>query len=150
MGRFTHLLMTSVTVNDVSIDNMCVINAAIVCFFTADGEEGLRMLLHEVVQHHLQTTPCSPGKTTEMKRSEFSEAFRRLLDFWEDFYRGHQGDRKVLEFSSGLTFEQLKEVVEMARKELLAVAGTAAAAVATVTEGVGMGVGGEKAAAVAK
>merc|ERR1719152_143401 len=97
------------------MDNMCVINAAVVCFLmarsnTADGDH-LSTLLHEVLDLHVKTTPCSPTTTPASKKATLASSFLKLLTFWEEFYNGHPGDRKVLEFSSGLDFEQWKNVV---------------------------------------
>jgi len=120
MPLFTHLLMTSVAVEDVSMDNMCVINAAVVCFITARSTLGseLPVLLQQVLDLHVRTTPCSPTTTAASKKAALAGGFLKLLSFWEEFYEGHPGDRKVLEFSSGLEFPHWKEVVTALHKEL--------------------------------
>jgi len=106
-AKLTLQLMGAVRVSEVSVETMCVINAAIVFFLIADCHGERDELLQQVLQAAAESE--SPGVLHN---------FLKLLAFWGDVYNSHSCERRFLEFSSGIPFESWLNVVDLLKVDL--------------------------------
>jgi len=106
-AKLTLQLMGAVRVSEVSVETMCVINAAIVFFLIADCHGERDELLQQVLQ-----------AATELESPGVLDNFLKLLAFWGDVYNSHSCERRFLEFSSGIPFESWLNVVDLLKKDL--------------------------------
>jgi len=107
-AKLTVQLMGAVRVSEVSVETMCVINAAIVFFLIAECHGERDQLMQQVLQT-AEEGGSSPGVL---------DNFLKLLAFWGDVYHSHSCERRFLEFSSGIPFERWLNVVDLLKTDL--------------------------------
>jgi len=106
--ELTLRLMGTVQVSEVSVETMCVINAAIVFFLIAQ-RRGERLALTANV---LRAAAADDATLVPIR------SFLKLLGFWGDVYHSHSCERRFLEFSSGVPFEHWLALVEGLKTDL--------------------------------
>ncbi|KAL3912601.1 MAG: hypothetical protein SGPRY_008281, partial [Prymnesium sp.] len=105
--ELTLRLMGTVQVSEVSVETMCVINAAIVFFLIAERRGERQRLINKV----LEAVAASDSSLALIS------AFLKLLSFWGDVYHSHSCERRFLEFSSGIPFEHWLSLVESLKND---------------------------------
>ncbi|EOD26664.1 hypothetical protein EMIHUDRAFT_236730 [Emiliania huxleyi CCMP1516] len=126
-------LVAAASDGDLSVETMCVINAAILFFLLADldgrgerggdGRCGRVSLLDAVCE--ASGVGASAGEEasedvpalSEEARS-LLEGFGRLLRFWGEVYHSHSCERRFLEFSSGVPFPRWLALVAALREDI--------------------------------
>uniref|UniRef100_A0A7S4BXM2 Uncharacterized protein n=1 Tax=Chrysotila carterae TaxID=13221 RepID=A0A7S4BXM2_CHRCT len=105
-------LMGAVNEKEVSVETMCVINAAIIFFLIAEGRGERAALLQQV---------CAEAGDADAGHAALSN-FLKLLAFWSDVYHSHSCEKRFLEFSSGIPFDRWLCVVGLLKEDLQAAA----------------------------
>jgi len=115
--RLARSLMSAVQLADVSVETMCVINAAIIFFLLADLEGQTQGLLDDICNYaeeeEEEAQPlggAAPGPLTPGARAMLAN-FAQLLGFWAEVYHSLSCERKFLEFSSGVPFPKWQALV---------------------------------------
>lgn len=106
--ELTLRLMGTVQVSEVSVETMCVINAAIVFFLIAERRGERPALTNKVLKAAAANEPTLRPISS----------FLKLLGFWGDVYHSHSCERRFLEFSSGVPFEQWLSLVGNLKRDL--------------------------------
>jgi len=101
-------LMGTVQVSEVSVETMCVINAAIVFFLIAERRGDRKQLMEKVLK---------AAANEDAKLGPIS-SFLKLLGFWGEVYHSHSCERRFLEFSSGVPFEHWRSLVDNLKADL--------------------------------
>jgi len=101
-------LMGTVQVTEVSVETMCVINAAIVFFLIAERRGTRPQLMKDVIAAASAVEPSLKPVAS----------FLKLLGFWGEVYHSHSCERRFLEFSSGVPFEHWLSLVEALKSDL--------------------------------
>lgn len=125
----TRSLISAVQVAQVSVETMCVINAAIIFFLLADLE-GRRLELLDAVSGFStasEEAPPWPSAPSTLSRGGAPLSavartalvnFDKLLAFWNEVYHSHSCERKFLEFSSGVPFPRWQALVAALKRDL--------------------------------
>eukprot|EP00743_Colponemidia_sp_Colp-15_P008590 GILK01009348.1.p1 GENE.GILK01009348.1~~GILK01009348.1.p1 ORF type:complete len:617 (-),score=153.13 GILK01009348.1:202-2052(-) len=101
--RLVKDLMAVVTVDELSQENICCVNTALVFLILANYKGQLPQLLQDVREAEAQD-----GKTVAS-----IDNFRSLLDFWREYYSQRGRDCLNIEVSSKISFKLWKSTVEL-------------------------------------
>ncbi len=107
-GEVLLQLMGGVTVDAMSVETMCVINASL-SFFLVAQHAGRRTDLLRSLLAHARASCADLGVFA---------AFRELLNFWSSVYDSHSCEREFLTFSSGVPFATWRQLVTDLRQDL--------------------------------
>ena len=100
--------MSGVTVDAMSVETMCVINASLSFFLVAQHAGRRTALLRSLIAH---------ARASCADLGVFA-AFGELLKFWASVYDSHSCEREFLTFSSGVPFATWRQVVKDLRRDL--------------------------------
>jgi hypothetical protein len=95
------------------VDNLCVVNAALLLCMTAERHGEMAGFIRKVLR---VPTESEVGRGVEGK-IEAARHFGEQLLFWEEYYGGQASDRQYMEFSSGIDFAEWTRAVQELKVE---------------------------------
>jgi Trpc4-associated protein len=106
-------LWNCVAIEDVSQENLCCLNTSVVLLTFARWEGRLQELVHQVKELDRQNLLAKAlNSVNNDSTEEYCEIrFRKLLWFWRCYYSCRLMDRKSLEHSSGIQFQEFEKTV---------------------------------------